>query len=221
MDAATLQAKLYAGYGKAAKVMGADFDLYRPSGPNSPIGPARRVGTVKMALDSQADYKFRNPNEYGDATWYALTDGSVLQPGDYFRNSQGTFFVAGMQPLLPILIVECTRTIRIVRQQSRTDVGVMGYGGVQTDNELDVLGTDDPATHWPASVLLGGGGGLPNLGLPGSVPAASRRVLLPPSVPVNLFAGDIIMDDLGRRLSVIAPELTELGWRINAAEIHA
>ncbi|MFN3886135.1 MAG: hypothetical protein ACK4MG_04180 [Aquabacterium sp.] len=221
MDAATLQAKLYAGYGKAAAVMGSDFQLYRPNGSNSPLAPGNLVRTVKMALDSEANYQFQHPNEYGDATWYALTDGSVLQPGDYFRNSQGTFFVAGMQPLLPVLIVECTRLIRIVRQQSRQQVGAVGYGGIQTANELDVLGSADPATHWPASVLLGGGGSIPNLGLPGSTPAASRRVLLPPSVPVNLFAGDIIMDDLGRRLSIIAPELTELGWRINVAEIHA
>lgn len=221
MDGAAIQQKVYAGYAKAAAIIGTSFDQYRPAGADSPLAAGNKVASILAALDSSPSYGFHKPNEYGDATWYALINASAIQAGDYITNGTGTYFVAAKQPLLPVLMVECTQTIRVVRQQLQAAVGAVGYGGLQTAAEVPVIGSTDPATHWPASILLGGGGGGQGLGLPGGVMPAGRRILLPPSVPVTLLAGDLVYDDLGRRFIITAPELTELGWRINATEVHA
>jgi hypothetical protein len=45
-------------------------------------------------------------------------------------------------------------------------------------------------------------------------------ITIPVSVPAVINAGDTITDDLGRNYSVRGAELTDLGWRISAVEIH-
>lgn len=216
MDGPTIQTRVYAGYAKAAKVIGLPFSLYRPLTANSPLG--NLVGTLKAAMDSTPDYKFKKPNEYGDATWYALIDDATAQAGDYLVNANGTYFIAGKQFLLPVIVVECNRTAKITRQQAQTGVGAVGYGGNVPSQEVDVLGA--PGAFWPASILFGGKS-QQGVGLPAGVNNIGWRILLPPSVPITIKAGDIVTDDLGRRYAIDGAELTDLGWRINAQEVHS
>jgi hypothetical protein len=82
----------------------------------------------------------------------------------------------------------------------------------------DLMGTT--GALWPASILLGGRAQQSGNGLPSAVQQAGWKILLPPSVPVVLNAGDIATDDLGRRYALIAAELTDLGWRCMAQEVH-
>ncbi|MFD2271406.1 hypothetical protein ACFS07_10400 [Undibacterium arcticum] len=70
MDGATIQARVYAGYAKAAQVIGLTFSLYRPLSASAPLG--NLVGTLKAALDSGPGYQFKAPNEYGDPTWFCV-----------------------------------------------------------------------------------------------------------------------------------------------------
>lgn len=216
MDGPTIQARVYAGYAKAAKVIGLTFNLYRPLTANAPLG--NLVGTLKAAMDSTPDYKFKKPNEYGDATWYALIDDATTQAGDYLVNANGTYFIAGKQFLLPVIVVECNRAAKITRQQAQTAVGAVGYGGNVPSQEVDVLGA--AGAFWPASILFGGKS-QQGVGLPAGVKNIGWRILLPPSVPITVKAGDIVTDDLGRRYAVDGAELTDLGWRINAQEVHS
>lgn len=216
MDGPTIQTRVYAGYAKAAKVIGLPFSLYRPLTANAPLG--NLVGTLKAAMDSTPDYKFKKPNEYGDATWYALIDDATAQAGDYLVNANGTYFIAGKQFLLPVIVVECNRTAKITRQQAQTGVGAVGYGGNVPSQEVDVLGA--PGAFWPASILFGGKS-QQGVGLPAGVKNIGWRILLPPSVPITIKAGDIVTDDLGRRYAIDGAELTDLGWRINAQEVHS
>jgi hypothetical protein len=221
MDAATIQAKIFAGRAKAALRIGYDCQVFRPTSVTAaPL--ASPVTTLRAAFNA-ADGTYKGPSLYGKPVWFGDLDGSQVRPGDYLvRTLDGaTFFVAAMQPLLPIVLIDCPRTLRVTRQQAQTAVGAVSYGGLQVASEAPVLGlASDHLTYWPASILMGKSAG-DSLNLPGSAATAGWRVLLPPSVPVVVMAGDTLTDDLGRRFMVNAAELTDLGWRINAGELHA
>jgi len=216
MDGQTLQAKIYSGYAKAANVIGLSFSLYRPLSAGAPLG--NLVGTLKAALDSSPEYGFKKPNEYGDPTWFALINDATTQAGDYLVNTSGTYFIAGKQFLLPVIVVECNRSLKLTRQQAQSGVGALGYGGSVAAHDTDVLGAT--GALWPASILFGSRSQV-SLNLPQGAKNSGWRILLPPSVPITVMAGDIATDDLGRRYVVEGAELTDLGWRINAQEVHS
>lgn len=214
MDAATIQAKIYAGRGKAALRIGFPCKVFRPVAVESPL--TNQVTIVRAAFNA-ADNQYGKPNLYGKPVWFADFDGRLTQPGDYLvRDSDSTtFFIAAQQPLLPIVCVECPRSLFVSRQSSGQSQGVSGYGGL-TDL-TDALGNAD--TPWPASILMGGRV-QPSPGLPAGVREAAWSILLPSSVPITILASDIITDDLGRRFAVESAESTDLGWRMLCAEVH-
>ncbi|QOR55278.1 MAG: hypothetical protein SHS37scaffold220_47 [Phage 67_12] len=221
MDGPTIQARVYAGYAKAARVIGIAYDQFRPLSAGAPLG--NKVATVLMALDSGRTFSFNSPNEYGDPTWLALINDATVQTGDYLVGNNGgintnTYFIAGKQFLLPVLAIECNRLLRITRENGVSAVGAVAYSGKLPTTETDVLG--GPGALWPASILQGGRKEAA-AALPAGVKNAGWKILLPPSVPVVIIAGDIVTDDLGRRYAIDSAELTDLGWRINANEVHS
>ncbi len=220
MDGATLQAKIYSGYAKAARKIGIAYDQYRPTSAAQPL--TNKIATVNMAVDSGKEYTFKSPNEYGDPTWLALIDDATVQTGDYLVGNNGglntnTYFIAGKQFLLPVLAIECNRSIRISRQVRSSTVGAGPYSGMTASNESNILGA--PGALWPASILMGGKSQA-GMSLPAGAKQTGWRILLPPSVPVTITASDIATDDIGRRYVIDGAELTDLGWRINANELH-
>src|ERR1700722_10498415 len=104
MDAATIQARIYGGYGKAASFIGQTYSVYRANSASNPTAGGNLVTTLPVSLNAE-DMKYGKPNKYGKATWYALLDGSRTRVGDYLVGPGGTFFIAAMQLLLPILAV--------------------------------------------------------------------------------------------------------------------
>jgi hypothetical protein len=216
MDGPTIQAKIYAGRAKAALRLGMDCNVYRPLTAAAPLG--NLVTTTKAAFNS-GDNTYRAPNLPGEAIWYGDFDGRLTHPGDYLvRVADGqTYFIAGQQQLLPIICVDCNRSVHVTRQQSQTAVGAINYGGSVPAQDIDVLGT--VSALWPASILLGGRS-MAAVGLPADVKNVGWRIMLPPSVPTPLLAGDIVTDDLGKRYAIDGAELTDLGWRIDAKEAH-
>jgi len=217
MDGTTIQSRIYAGRGKAALRIGLDCRQYRPLTAGAPLG--NLVGTIKAAFNS-GDSTYLTPNMPGDAYWHVDLDGRSTQVGDYLvRVSDGaTWYIAAQQQILPIVCVDCNRSLRITRQVDVTTVGAVGYSGMVPAQEVDVLGA--PGALWPASVLLMGRKEKA-VDLPAGVKNAGWRLLLPPSVPITLMAGDIATDDLGRRYAIGAAELTEMGYRLNANEVHS
>lgn len=210
MDAAKLQKKVYAGYGKAALRIGPLFSLYRPSSPINPFqyGP---VASLNASFNAE-DMKYGRPNKYGKPTWFCLVDGTQTQVGDYLINDTQTFFIAAMQPILPILAVDCNRTINVLRPQQQTGLGAVGYGGDTDENETPLM------TGWPASVLQGTKGEKGEVNLPGDVRNPWWQMLFPAFQDVNLRTGDIITDDLQRRYIVSSAEKTDLGWRLTSQQ---
>ena len=228
MKAAEIHKKIYAGRGAAALRLGLDYDVFRPTVASNPL--LNKVATIKAAFNSE-DNAYKKPNKPGDAYWHGDFDGRMTRPGDYLVNSvsEQVYYIAAQQQLLPILCVDCNRAVRISRaapQGAVGAVGAVGYSGLcdSPAESMDVLGVN-PASNdgkfvgWPCSILFGGRSQVAAR-LPADVKNTGWRILLPPSAPVVVRAGDILTDDLGRRYSVEGAELSASGWRINSQEAH-
>lgn len=215
MDGPTIQARVYAGYAKAANVIGLPYQQYRPLTANAPLG--NLIATIKAAFDSTPSYKFTTPNEYGDPSWFGLINDATVLTGDYLIGTGDVKFIAGKQFLLPVIAIDCNSSVKITREAAPTAVGAIGYSGNQSSQETIILG--GAGVLWPASILLGGRS-QQGVGLPAGVKNAGWRILLPPSVPVVIMVGDIVTDNLGRRFAIDGAEFTDLGWRITSNEIH-
>jgi hypothetical protein len=270
-NAATIQARVYRGYGIAARVIGDTYKFYRPGSPPIPTGnfdtpgrtqddgqkfdqsfeqfdtgdtfdgdksfdqavnpdlidqtkfdaagatfdigtsfdqPGNLLFSLPVSLNAE-DMSYKKPRGYGKATWYALVDGTNLEVGDYFVGPQGTFFVATLQSLLPILVVECNRTVSIFRPQAQAGLGLGPYGG-NTDTTETLL-----VSGRPCSILQGTKGEKADTNLPGDVRSPWWSILMP-YAGVDITFDDIIVDDLGRRYAISSPELSDRGWRITA-----
>lgn len=211
MDAATLQARIYAGYAKAAAKIGYNTDQYRPTSAANPLASGNKLRTLPASYNAE-DLGYNKPNSYGKATWYGLFDGRLTQAGDYLTNTQnGTYFIAAQQSNLPILLVNCNAIADIIRPQQQAGVGVLGYGGDTDATETALM------QQWPCSILQGGGGGSA-VKLPGDTSDPRWTILVPAYGTIAFRSGDIIKDNHARRYAILSAEKTDLGWRIAAQQ---
>lgn len=208
MNGLKLQAKIYKGYGLAAKRIGFPYDVHRPADPLHPIGAA--LATLPASFNQE--FSYRRPNKYGVATWMGIFDASACLVGDYLIGRQGTFFIAAMQDTLPLFMVQTNRVVSVLRVGMDSGVGQIGYGGATAANEVPML------SGWPASVLQGTKGERNEVLLPGDVRTPWWLILLPAWPGVVLRTSDVISDDLNRRYIVSSAELTDMGWRITAMQ---
>ena len=201
MNGTRLQAKVYAGQGKAASRIGQPFDVYRPGfisspDPINPISPWNKaVAALQAHFTSNGGYMA--PNSYGKATWQAMLDGSQVNVGDYLVGTDGTdYFIAAKQPLLPILAVGCNRVLSLTQG-----------------------GTSPVAVGWPASVLIESTrGNAPLEDIAGNPSTPHWRALMPAVAGITPSVADLVTDDLLRAYFVTAAELTDLGWRLSMQE---
>jgi hypothetical protein len=196
---------------------------------------------VRCVSLNAEDMNYRKPSKYAKATWYAVMDGTGLKVGDYFigQGSSGnmqlegggnllledgtnllvdgsgdTYFIAAMQPLLPIFVVECNRVVSLYKPQSQSGIGQQGYGGTTTQNQkLFVSGV-------PCSILQGTKGEKSETNLPGDTRSPWWSILMPASVG-RIAQDDIIINDLGQRYIVSSNEFTDLGYRLTAMMAEA
>lgn len=210
MEGTKLQAKLYAGYAKAAKRIGLPFVHYRPTTSFKPLSVP--LTSILASFNAQ-DMHYSKPNAYGQAVWWCLADGAQLAIGDYLAGTTGTFFIASMQPILPIQAVECNRTVTIFRPQQQVGVGALPYGGNTALNQTEIV------TAFPVSVLINSKADKGPVNLPGDTRQSWWNLLLPPIPSGVLIKGaDVVEDEIGNRYIVSAAELTSMGWRITMAE---
>lgn len=211
MDGATIQARAYRGYAIAAAKIGLPTDQYRPADANDPLD-LTKIATLPASFNAE-DMSYGKPSKYGKPTWFCLIDGTQVQVGDYLLQGNSTFFIAAMQPLLPILAVECNRTVSLYRPQQQTGVGVQGYGGNTAANETSL------AQNWPVSLLQAAKAASNPVNLPGDAKQASWTLLMP-AIPGGAVIknDDVVIDDLGSRYLVYSAELSDLGWRMQLTE---
>lgn len=212
MDGATIQQRVWRGYAIAGAKIGTPFDLYRPT--SATIGPltGTKVTTLSASFNAE-DMTYQRPNKYGSPRWFGLFDASQTQVGDYLTNGSSTYFIAGMQPLLPVLCVECSRVVSIARTQQNFGFGALGYSGNVLATETQIV------TSWPASILEQTRGNATLQDLPSDGNAPYWRLLMPAPAGVVLQGGDMLSDDIDRRYVIGSAELTDLGWRMVVKQI--
>ncbi len=221
MDGALLQSKVYGGFAKAAKRIGLPFDVYRPASASNPLAGGNKIATIPAAftVHSSSNFNFEKPSDFKGPLFHALLDGTQVHRGDFLNDPAtvfGPFYIASMDPIVPILAVQTNRVVTVYRPAgSAKPIGVSGYGGTIAStgdaNEVALM------TAWPASVLEGARGVGAGV-LPADTGVGMWRVLMPYWTGVQITPGSIIIDDAGKRMIVRQAELSDLGWNIQAVQ---
>ena len=212
MDGNALQSKIYRGYAKAAQKIGLSYAHYRPLAASDPISSPNQLASLTASFSP--DGKYQKPSPYGKPLWQCLADGTQLQVGDYLSGGS-TFFIAAMQPLLPIIAVECNRVLTVKRPGSSNFVGSGPYSGDTQETEITLM------TAWPASVLQGTKGEKNDIGLPGDTRQPWWAVLMPQFTGIQIESSDVLTDEMDRRYIVSSAELTDLGWRMTVQQAES
>jgi hypothetical protein len=197
-------------YALIARRVGQQHSFYRPQSALTPIG----VAYLQQMASFNQDYRYGKPNKYGNSAWYGMFDSTLCQVGDVIEGAAGTFFIAALQELLPILAIQCNRTLTISRAGQSAAVGELSYGADTAATETVLM------AGWPASVLQGTKGEKNDVGLPGDVRTPWFAILLPAWPGVNLRTSDVITDEIGGRYDISSAELTDLGWRLTAMQVR-
>jgi len=211
-----IQDVIYQGYGVSAQVIGDSYGIYRSSTPINPIVPGNLITTQNASFN--VDWTYKKANKYGNAVWQTLSDGRNFQVGDYFIKApfpEQRFFVAAMQRMLPILSVECNKTVTITRaaQDNAPDSDV--YSGYVPPTVTTL------AQNLPVSMLYQNHGSDNKMKLPTDTRLPRWIMLLPNLGSVVYKNRDIVIDELNMRYVIISVELTDLGWRMVMEQLGA
>lgn len=215
MDAATIQGKIYRGYGLAAQRTGYAFDWYRPSAPADPISDGNLQGQVNASFTvGPSSFNFERVPNHKDVLFNGLFDATGFQAGDYLVNTSfGTYFVAQLAPLVPPLCVLCNRVLTISAPGPSKSYGAQPeYMGTTPNNENPLM------TAFPAAVLFDARGRAQEVGLPLDLPSPFFSVIMPAWPGIDVRTSMLISDDQDRRYVVSAAERSAFGWRLFAQQ---
>lgn len=214
MDAATIQKKINAGYGKAAARVGFAFQQWRPTSSANPTTAGNNIGALNASFTVKgATFNFTQPAAYKDVLFNGLFDASQTQVGDYLVGANDTYFIAQQQDLLPPLCVRCNRIVSVWAPGPSKVFGAdSNYGGTTPASESAVM------TAWPASIMFDARGRVTEVGLPTDLPSPFFQILLPAWGAVDVRSSRFVSDDLGRRYTIAAAERSPLGWRLSAQQ---
>lgn len=212
MDASQLVARVNHGNGKAAQRLGSIVSHYHAT---SPFSPLNTTPLQLLPASFVTDYSYMRAVRFGQAARIGIFDATLVSVGDFLVSpSEGTFYVAAMPPLQPILCVKAERLITLRRTTSEEPgIGMQEYGGTTTAREKAIM------TDWPASILFSRSGEHSPLRLPAETRSAGYSMLMPAFSGVHVQAGDFVSDDTGRRYVITGTELTDMGWRLMAMKV--
>jgi hypothetical protein len=213
MNGLTLQDRIYNGYGKAASAIGMECDLYRPAGAFNPLAAENRILRLSVAF-LPIGGRVRRPVPQADPYWEGVFDAAYAEPGDILRRREDNaiFFIAGKQPLLPVLCIRALRLINISRPATANSAGLNIYGG--TVAALDTV----IAERWPVSLQITTKEGTVTAGIQSELTPPAWDVLLPASLKLAMRVSDILTDDEGRTGVVSVAETTDLGTRLTVKQ---
>lgn len=214
MNRAGIADRVARGFGIAARVLGEEFDHYRPSPTAAAFSAATWRGKVRAAIDD--NLSFAAKERYGEAVRMAAMDGRAAEVGDYLRGDGGTFFVASLPDIGTPHVVQCNATLT-VRRPTPGATGDAHYGGDVRAAAVALLAA------WPGAMVQAGTGGPMDAGLPGDPRGAWWTIYLPASASAQLRASDVVEDDQATpmRWIIASAERTDMGWRLRAQQAVA
>ncbi len=234
MAVSGIQASIYAGYGAAAVALSADtYQVYRGAAGQSDPTAGTPIAALPMTFTNAklTGANFERGLLHDDIAVAALIDASTLELGDYLVGPAETFFIAGMDPMLPVIAVRCNRTISASRSLSELTVGGgMGNAGPsQFGGKTPFWGRREdaadntPAIKAPACTLASAGRATSRSDMPSAAPGPSRwRIYLSPATfpRDSINDRDFLTDESGNRHMVEAAGWTRLGYRLETIRVE-
>jgi len=234
MSASSIQAAVSRGYAIAATKLGTSFVQYRSPGSN----PLRSVplATIPAVFTNakSSGFNFDKSSTFEDVLFAVLIGG--VQIGDYLVGSSGTFFIADMPPLRPVVAVQCNRIVTITRPNSERNVaggqaqglpsqpgGTGRYRGVSTAIVTSGAGESDIVIGIPCAMIGSTGRATGTGETPTDAPGPSRwRIYLPQSAAPKgtIHDRDIVTDEEGIRHQVSAAGWTSIGYRLETVRLE-
>ena len=208
-NAASIQAKINYGVGKAGNILGLPYQWYRPDPAGPVVQPANLQGTVKAYITPSASLK-PGPTPVGKPDRYAAFDPTNFLAGDYLVG-QETYFIGEYLALSGVShLILCNETFLLGRRTSGT-AGLAYVGGGQQNNVT-------VATGFPGWLKVGDRKQPSDLHLPGEVAEPTVNILLPVSLSEQVLRGDqlITSDTVQARWTVQSADLSPNGWEIIA-----
>ena len=117
------------------------------------------------------------------------------------------YFVISKQLILPILAVECNRTVTIQRADQSNDPDSDVYSGYTPGTALTL------ASEMPVSILVKAIGRKNEEKLVTDTLMPRLELLMPNLGNITFKNKDILIDDLGHRYVLASAEKTDFGWR--------
>jgi hypothetical protein len=199
----------YGAYAQIAKMFGGKYQHYRPAGADSPLN--HKIGSIQAAFDTVPALTFKAPAKNPGFPYYGAMDARLLKPSDYLVGPMGTFFVAAIEPLKPVLTWRCTRTINILEAgqsaQSNAAPRVGGYSEPLAATNVTIL------TGWPANIVKDTRGELDQTKLPSDTRSGYFKIMLPP-LPIEPIQGMYVTDDSGSTYIVSSAQKSWMGWEL-------
>ena len=212
MSAASIQKKLNKAYGKVARKLGFESDIYRVDDTyDNPIDTTNWIYNVKASFSQDSTYSA----PVGSNVWLAWIDATLdttfdLRVGDIIvdRETARVYYMIDMHPLHPYRALETNTTISISTNTKYGDAG-FGWSQSQTDAVTDV----------PAWVSISGARSIDG----GFVPARTATVQSSNQYSIQLWMpeGSIKPNDQitlrdGTELTVTAAVWDIRGYKITA-----
>jgi hypothetical protein len=216
VNQATVQAKVDAGFAKAAAAIGVSCQWYRPTGPTNPLAASNLLGTLQVLFDTNASLAQRSPRQrQKPEEWYAAFDTTGVSIGDYLVTpTPETLFITAMDPFRPARSVLTNQIVDIHAPGTMEGIGLVpGYGGDIRPSETVV------ASGWPASLISGPRREAGDAKLPGDVKLPWEALLLPAIPGATLRNNMIVLYTTTNgtfRLILSAVDLTSLGYSCTA-----
>jgi hypothetical protein len=135
-----------------------------------------------------------------------------LQAGDYLVGSEGTVFVAAIEPPKPMLVVMTNTVVNLARPAAPVLSGLNPYGAALPGTETILV------RDFPTSLLRGGIDDRTKAGLPDDTKIPGFTALLPSVDGVFPHVADILLNAGGQRFVVTAVEQIAATWRLSLVQ---
>ncbi len=215
MSAKSIQRKLNKAYGKVAKKLGFDCDIYRISqNYDTPISDANWLYNTKGSFSQNSSYNA----PVGSNTWIAWIDGTLdnkfdLKEGDIVvdRETGLIYYMIDMHPLHPFRALQANNFVTI---ESNVEY--------DTHNGEWGQGTTTILKNIPAWVGNSASRAIDNGFVPGRsiIPSSSAVYDIQLWMPEGMIRPNDIITANGNRLQAISVVWDIRGYKITAVEVY-
>lgn len=243
LNSASLQALSAKFMAKGAAIAGQPYTVYRANGVTD-LSNLAPLYTGKVLANMSKDYNYNHAPAWDDLLWATIVDPTHLQIGDILVGAL-TYYVASMDPFLPLSTVRCNGRVDILRENSQLDSqsGVPGVpdampsqpvttgpGGKYFGANTEPVNAGQPGVGEvtlgrgvPACLIANAGRATGSGQLPDDAPGPARwRIYVPASVfgEGSVVNRDVVRDADGHRYYVSAAQWSEMGYRLETVRLE-